>query len=74
LHPIVCFIGIGGGGGGNRGVYSKRWSSLSVNGGILVRLIFIIRITEGDDFAVDGRPENVAVEVTEELPGELLVS
>jgi hypothetical protein len=38
-----------------------------------MRVIFIIRITEDDDFAVAGRPENVAVEVTEELPGELLV-
>jgi hypothetical protein len=71
LHPIGCFIGIGG--GGNRGVYSRRWSSLGVDGGVLVRLIFVIRITEDDDFAITGRPENVAVEVAEELPGELLV-
>jgi hypothetical protein len=68
LHPIECFIGIGDGGGGNRGVYSRRWSSLGVDGGVLVRLIFIIRITEDDDFAVAGQPENIAVEVAEELP------
>jgi hypothetical protein len=73
LHPIGCFIGIGGGGGGSQGVYNRRWSSLGVDGGVLVRLIFIIRITEDDDFAVAGRPEKVAVEVTEELPGELLI-
>jgi hypothetical protein len=71
LHPIGCFIGIGGGGGGNRGVYSRRRSSLGVDGGVLVHLIFVIRITEDDHFAVVGRPENVAVEVAEELPGEL---
>jgi hypothetical protein len=73
LHPIGCFVGIGCGGGGIRGVYSRRWSSLDVGGGVLVRLIFVVRITEDNDFAIVGRPENVAVEVTEELPGELLV-
>jgi hypothetical protein len=73
LHPIGCFVGIGGGSEGNRGVYSRRWNNLGVDGGVLVRLIFVIRITEDDDFAVAGRPENVSVEVAEELPGELLV-
>jgi hypothetical protein len=57
LHPNGCFIGIGGGGGGNRGVYSRRRSSLDVDGGVLVRLIFVIRITEDDDFTITGRPE-----------------
>jgi hypothetical protein len=73
LHPIGCFVGIGCGGGGICRVYSRRWSSLGVGGGVLVRLIFVVRITEDNDFAIAGRPENVAVEVTEELPGELLV-
>jgi hypothetical protein len=52
---------------------SRRWSSLGVDDGVLVPLIFIVRITEDNDFAVAGRPEDVAVEVAEELPGELLV-
>jgi hypothetical protein len=38
-----------------------------------VRLIFIIRITEDNNFVVAGRPEDVAIEVTEELPDELLI-
>jgi hypothetical protein len=38
-----------------------------------MRLILIVGITEDNDFFVVGRPEDVAVEVTEELPGELLV-
>jgi hypothetical protein len=73
LHPIGCFIGIRCGGGGIRGVCGRRWSSLDVDGGVLVRLIFIVGVTEDNDFAVAGRPEDVAVEVAEELPGELLV-
>jgi hypothetical protein len=73
LHPIGCFVGIGCGGGGIRGVCSRRWSSLGVDDNVLVRLIFIVRVTENNDFAIAGRPEDVTVEVTEELPGELLV-
>jgi hypothetical protein len=73
LHPIGCFVGIGCGGGGIRGVCNRRWSSLGVEGGVLVRLIFIIRITEDNNFVVAGRPEDVAIEVTEELPDELLI-
>jgi hypothetical protein len=38
-----------------------------------VRLVLIIGITDDDDFAVAGRPEDITVEVAEELPGELLV-
>jgi hypothetical protein len=48
-------------------------SSLGVDGGVLVRLILIVGVTEDNDFAVAGRPEDVAVEVAEELSGELLV-
>jgi hypothetical protein len=72
-HPIGCVVGIGCGGEGIRGVCSRRWSSLSVDGGVLVRLILIIGVTEDNDFTVAGRPEDVAVEVVEELAGELLV-
>jgi hypothetical protein len=72
-HPIGCFVGIGCGGGGIHGVCSRRWSSLSVDGGVLVRLILIVGVTEDNDFIVAGRPEDVAVEVTEELPGKLLI-
>jgi hypothetical protein len=50
--------------GGIRGVCSRRWSSLGVDGGVLVRPILIVGVTE---------PKDVAVEVTEELPGELLI-
>jgi hypothetical protein len=72
-HPIRCVVGIGCGGGGIRGVCSRRWSSLGVDGDVLVRLILIVGVTEDNDFAIAGRPEDVAVEVTEELPGELLI-
>jgi hypothetical protein len=32
-----------------------------------------VGVTEDNDFVIAGRPEDVAVEVAEELPGELLV-
>jgi hypothetical protein len=38
-----------------------------------MRLILIVGVTEDNDFAVAGWPEDVAVEVTKELPGELLI-
>jgi hypothetical protein len=38
-----------------------------------VRLILIVGVTDDDDFAVVGRPEDIMVEVAEELPGEFLV-
>jgi hypothetical protein len=38
-----------------------------------VRLVLIVGVTDDDDFAVAGRPEDITVEVVEELPGELLV-
>jgi hypothetical protein len=72
-HPIGCVVGIGCGGGGIRGVCSRRWSSLDVDGGILVRPILVVGVTEDNDFAVAGRPKDVAVEVAEKLPGELLI-
>jgi hypothetical protein len=72
-HPIGCVVGIGCGGGGIRGVCSKRWSSLGVDGGVLMRLILIVGVTEDNDFAIVGWPEDVTVEVAKELPGELLV-
>jgi hypothetical protein len=73
LHPIRCFVGIRCGGGDIRGVCSRRWSSLGIDGSVLVRLIFVVGVTEGNDFAIAGQPEDVAVEVAEELPSELLV-
>jgi hypothetical protein len=67
-HPIECVVGIGCGGGGIRGVYNRRWSNLGVDGGVLVRLILIVGVTEDNDFVVARRPEDVAIEVAEELP------
>jgi hypothetical protein len=64
-HPIGCVAGIGCGGGGIWGVCSRRWSSLGVDGGALVRLILIVGAIEDNDFAVVGRPEDVVVEVAE---------
>jgi hypothetical protein len=72
-HPIGCVVGIRCGGGGIHRVCNRRWSSLGVDDGVLVRLILIVGVTEDNDFVVAGRPEDVMVEVTEELPGELLV-
>jgi hypothetical protein len=39
-----------------------------------VRLVLIVGVTDDDDFAVAGRPEDITVEVAEELLGEFLVS
>jgi hypothetical protein len=39
-----------------------------------VRLVLIVRVTDDDDFAVAGRPEDITVEVIKELRGEFLVS
>jgi hypothetical protein len=63
LTPMGCFVGIGCRGGGIHGVYSRMWSSLGVDGGVLMRLIIIIGVTDDNDFAVAGRPEDATVEV-----------
>jgi hypothetical protein len=72
-HPIGCFVDISCRSGGVRGVGSRRWSSLGVDGGVFVRLVLIVGVTDDDDFAVAERPEDITVEVAEELPGEFLI-
>jgi hypothetical protein len=38
-----------------------------------VRLVLIVGVTDDDDFAVTGRPEDITIEVAEELPDDFLV-
>jgi hypothetical protein len=73
LHPIGHNIGVDGGGGWSWGLHSRRWRDTSVGGILLTHLLFIIRVTEDDDVAVARRPKKTAVDVTEELLGELLI-
>jgi hypothetical protein len=57
----------------DRGLHSRRWSSFGVGGMLLVHLLFFVRVTEDDDFAVARRPEDLTVEVAKKSPGELLI-
>jgi hypothetical protein len=36
-------------------------------------LFFFVGVAEDDDFVIVGRPKNVAIEVTEELFGKLII-
>jgi hypothetical protein len=74
LHPIGRIIGVSGGYGWGRGVYSRRWSSFSVGGDLLAHLLFIIRVIEDDDIVVIRRPKEPTVNVDKESLGELLIS
>jgi hypothetical protein len=74
LHPLESFIGVGDRGGCGRDLCSRRRRSFGVDGILLVNLFFLIGVTEDDDLAIIGWPEDIAVEVIKKLFGELLIS
>jgi hypothetical protein len=75
LHPPGCFIGVSGGGGWGWDPCSRRRCSFGTDVILLAYLLFfLIRVAEDDDFVITGWPEDVAVEVTEEPYGELLIT
>jgi hypothetical protein len=71
LHTLECFFSVGGGGSWGRNPYSRRWCTIGVGGDLLTHILFFIRVTEDDELVIARCPQNVAVEVAEELPGEL---
>jgi hypothetical protein len=70
----VGVIGVINRGGWDQGPHSERWSSFGVGGILLTHLFFFIGVTEDDDFAIVGQPEDVAVEVTKKSSAELLIT
>jgi hypothetical protein len=68
--PQCCRRGDGWG----REISNRRWCSFGIDGVLLTHLLFFIGVIEDDGIAIVGRPKKPAVEVIEELPGELLIS
>jgi hypothetical protein len=71
---LISVIGVIGGGGWGRGLHIRRWHSFGVGGILLAHLFFFIRVAEDDDLVIARWPKDTTVEVTEESPGELLIS
>jgi hypothetical protein len=65
LRPLGIFIGVGNGGGWSQGLHSSRRHGIGVDGSLLTRLLFFIRVTKDDHLAVVRRPKDVLIEVAE---------